>query len=372
MNRSTLVFFVAVVVVVAVIAHCNSRSRVAEEHEPSTTATSPLVPPAAPSPVIAPTVAATPIAQATATPPFDAIKASAHVQPAVVSLSVFEPSGKLLRTGTGMFVSDNGKILTTRSLMDGGAHAIAKTVNSKILNVTGILIDAPSDDLAVLECEVKDPVTFVSPRPEPLADAGARVAIVHSPLGRDKVPAVESTVSKKHTEPGRSWMELSTSVANDGLGAPVVNARGDVIGLVTRGPGDPAVVVRPSATLESVIARTPSQPNKAKFLAEETPPSPAEGPLNKMPLAQSPQAQKSKLIYSPAPAYPTSARSSSGGVKGTGRFRLTFDSRGQVKNIVILRSTQNGALDQAAIEALRRWKAAPGEEWTLNVPITFQ
>jgi len=255
--------------------------------------------------------------------------------------------------------------------MEGGAHAIAKTANGKLLNVAGILVDVPSDDLAILECEVKEPVKFVSPNPEALADAGARVAIVHSPSGRGKVPAVESTVSKKHNEPGRYWLELSTSVSNDGLGAPVVDGRGEVIGLVTRGPGDPAVVVRPSATLNAVMARTPNQPNKAKFLAEETPPSPAEGPLRKVPLAQNPQG-RSKLIYSPAPAYPTSARSSYGAVKGTGRFRLTFDATGQVKNIVILRSTQNGALDQAAVEALRRWKAAPGEEWTLNVPITFQ
>src|SRR6185436_2771369 len=291
MNRSTLVFFVAIVVVVAVIARCNSRSRLAQEREESTIAISPLLPSAAPSPATAPSASATPIAQATATPPFDAVKVSSGVQPVVVSISVFEPSGKLLRTGTGMFVSDNGKILTTRSLMEGGAHAIAKTANGKLLNVAGILVDVPSDDLAILECEVKEPVKFVSPNPEALADAGARVAIVHSPSGRGKVPAVESTVSKKHNEPGRYWLELSTSVSNDGLGAPVVDGRGEVIGLVTRGPGDPAVVVRPSATLNAVMARTPNQPNKAKFLAEETPPSPAEGPLRKVPLAQNPQGR---------------------------------------------------------------------------------
>ena len=370
MNRSTLVFFFAIVVVVVVIARCNSRSRLAEEREQSTTSTSPLLPSAPPSPAIAPAVSATPIAQASATP-FDAVKVSAGVQPAVVSISVFEPSGKLLRTGTGMFVSDNGRILTTRSLMEGGTHAIAKSAK-RILNVTGVLVDVPSDDLAILECEVKDPVSFVSPNPEALAEVGAKVAIVQSPLGRGKTPAVESNVSKKRNEAGKYWLELSTSVANDELGAPVVDGRGEVVGLVTRGPGDPAVVVRPSATLNAVMARMPSEPNKAKFLAEETPPSPAEGPLRKVPLAQGPPGQRSKLIYSPAPAYPTSARSSSGGVKGTGRFRLTFDATGQVKNIVILRSTQNGALDQAAVEALRRWKAAPGEEWTLNVPITFQ
>ena len=87
MNRSTLVFFVAIVVLVAVIARCNSRSRFAEEREQSTTATSPLVPSAPASPAIAPSVSATPIAQATAVLPFDAVKVSAGVQPAVVSIS---------------------------------------------------------------------------------------------------------------------------------------------------------------------------------------------------------------------------------------------------------------------------------------------
>src|SRR5205085_10377066 len=119
----------------------------------------------------------------------------------------------------------------------------------------------------------------------------------------------------------------------------------EVIGLVTRGSGDPAVVVRTSATLEAVLARTPES-GKAKFLVEEKPSSPAEGPLaspgEKMPLAQSPKGRQGKLVYSPAPAYPNSA----GMASGTGRFRLTFGPNGQVKNIVILRSTRNGTLDQ--------------------------
>jgi TonB family protein len=369
-RRSTLLFFFILVVIVAMIARCNSRSRLAEERDQPLSA-SPLVPSAAPSPVTTPTVTPAPTAQAAKSPEGDVMKATAQVQPAVVSISVFEPSGKLLRTGTGVFVSSRGKLLTTRSLMEGSAHAVAKTANNQIHNIGGILTDMQSEDLAVLDTEIKDEVPFITPTTNAIADEGNRIAVAQSPLGRTKASVLEGTILKKHKDGNGEWLELSIPLANDAIGAPVVNSRGEIVGLVTRGPGDPAVVVRTSATLDAILARTPND-GKGKFLTEETPPSPAEGPLRKMPLAQNPQGQRSKLIYSPAPAYPASARGPAGMLRGTGRFRLSFDANGQVKNIVILRSTQNGALDQAAVQALRRWKAAPGEEWSLNVPITFQ
>jgi TonB family protein len=312
---------------------------------------------------------ATPAPTPSATPTVDIAKAEFEIQPSVVSISVFEPSGKLLRTGTGIFVSTNGRILTTRSLMEGGAHAIVKTADDRIHNVNGILTDAPPEDLAVLDAEIKERVQSITPSPTANGEEGSPVAIVQSKLTRGRSSVTLATIKKKRRHTAGEWLELSTQVTNDMLGAPVVNPRNEVIGLITRGPGDPAAVVRTAATLEAVLARVP-QEGKAKFLvAEETPPSPAEGPSPpKVPLAQNPQQQagaRSRLVFSPPPTY-------RGVAKGTGRFRLTFDANGQVRNILILRSTNNGALDQAAVDAFRKWRAAPGQEWELNVPVTFQ
>jgi TonB family protein len=300
----------------------------------------------------------------------DIAKVSAAVQPAVVSISVFEPSGKLLRTGTGIFVSSDGKVLTTRSLVEGATHAIAKTNDNRIHNVSGILTDAAADDLAVLNVEVKERVPSVVPNTVANIEQGAPIAVIQSPLGRTKVTVLEATVSKIHKGAQGEWLELSVPVTSDGMGAPVVNGNGDVIGLVTHGSGDSAEMVKTSATLNAVLARAPIE-GKGKWFAEESPAPPAEGP-RPVPLAQNPQGRQSKLVYSPAPAYPSAAGRTTGPLRGTGRFRLTFNTNGQVVNIAILKSTQNNALDQAAIEALRRWRATPGEEWTLNVPITFQ
>lgn len=330
-----------------------------------------MVPAVSPTPSAPLKSSTAPTTQANTKPSVDFEKVAVQVRPAVVLISVFEPSGKLLRTGSGAVVSDDGRIITTRSLMEGASYAVAKMPDGRIDNVTGILADIAPDDLAVVKAESKGHRPFVVPSVTTSMEEGSRIAIIGSPLSRTKTVVFESTISKRRVEGGGEWLEMSTSVPNDVIGAPAINERGEVIGLVTHNRGEPAVVIRPSATMNSVLTRAPAGA-LGKWFVKETAPSPAEGPLQKVPLAQNPQATKSRLVYSPAPQYPSSVRMSSGMVKGSGRFRLTFSTDGTVKDIAILRSTQNGALDGAAIQALRRWKSTPGEEWTLNVPITFQ
>jgi TonB family protein len=63
----------------------------------------------------------------------------------------------------------------------------------------------------------------------------------------------------------------------------------------------------------------------------------------------------------------------SGTTTGSGKFRVTFDTNGAVKNVQTVESTGQTMLDQAAIKALQQWKAEPGgRDWTVLVPITFQ
>ncbi|HYS96604.1 MAG TPA: energy transducer TonB, partial [Chthoniobacterales bacterium] len=78
--------------------------------------------------------------------------------------------------------------------------------------------------------------------------------------------------------------------------------------------------------------------------------------------------------YNPAPQYPYQTRLlRSGPTTGSGKFRVTFDANGQVKNVQVIESTGQGLLDSAAVDALRQWRAEPGaHEWNVLVPVTFQ
>jgi TonB family protein len=380
MNKSRLLFFFVVLAIVIAIARYNSsKIRPTAETKPVTRSPSPtsnslLIPPPVTSPAAKPSASA--VAQAAAGPDFK--KTAERITPSVLSLSVFDNSGRLLRNGTGFFISDDGRLLTSRSIVDGGSHAVARSSDGKIYNVNGVLADDAASDVAVLKAQVKDKVPFVAPNKTAPFEAGAPLAAVGSRDGPHKDSISETSIAGRKSAGKNEWLELTKPVPGESLGAPVITERGDVLGFVAlqRGDGPAINVVRMASALDTVLSRIDSRtkPTWAAVSPEASPSPPAEGPLEKPKPTPPGLAQTGKLhlIYSPTPQYPMAARRSRFPLKGTGRYRIHFTRDGSVRDVQIVQSTQNQFLDGAAIETLRKWKATPGQEWTANVPITFQ
>jgi TonB family protein len=383
MNKSQVVFFFAVLAVVIAIARCNSKttSRL-EIGTPSPTPGSQLVPTTSPpAPGIASTPAPTASAQANQNQAAQLRKVADHVGSAVILISIFDSSGKLLRNSTGFFVSYDGRFITNRSAVEGGAHAVVKTKDGQIHNVTGILANAAAIDLAVLKAQPKQRVPFLSFNKTAAAEQGTRIAVIGNPLTRRDSVLTEGTIAAKRSDQSGEFFELSGPIPNEAIGCPTVNESGEMVGVVTQRPqGAAGCIVRASGAVNSLLTQIGPGANGRWQLAGNSPNeaamSPAEGPSPPrskiIPLAGARPSGNSRLIYSPAPGYPSAARHSSYPLKGTGRFRVTFDSSGEVKDVAVIQSTRSETLDNAAVDALRRWKAQPGQQWTANVPITFQ
>jgi TonB family protein len=370
MNKSRLVFFLVVLGIVFAIARCNSK-RLAQTNPPrpasvrSTPASSLLIPPPNPSPVATPTPA--PVMAQTA-PQVDFKKIAGRIIPSVIGLSVFDASGKLLHHGTGFFVSEDGTFVTSRSIIDGGTNAVAKAADGKIYNVTGILAEAPPADLALLKAEVKERVPFITPTKMAPFLTGGRLAAIGSPSHRPENTVTETTIAGRKWDANSEWLELTAPVPGESLGGPVLNDNGDVLGFVTlqRGQGPAVNVVRMASALDSLFARVDKHA-KPTWAAVAAPGSPAEGPSPKPT-----PAPRMRLTYNPTPKYPAEARHAFFPVKGSGRYRVSFRSDGSARDVQILQSTRSQTLDAAAVEALRKWKATPGQDWSADVPITFQ
>lgn len=377
MNKSRVIFFFTVLAIVIGIAKCNSRQQAARTIgvtpvETSTPANSTILTPGAkPSPAVA--AAPAPEAAAAQKPPANFKKAADKVAPAVIAVSVFDSTGKLLRTGTGFFVSDDGRFVTSRSIIQGGTNAVAKTSDGHIYNVLGFLADAVPADVAVLKAQTKESVPFVSPNKSAAIESGKPIAVIEGPGNRPEHKITETSISAPRTDPNSDWLELP-SLPSEVLGAPVVNENGDVLGIVTlqRGPGTAMTVVRVSTALDPILAKIEARAKPA--WQKESPEPLAAGPLQKpnVPLAGQRPTGNSRLISSPKPQYPMAARHSSFPAKGTGRYRVRFGNKGEVRDVQVIQSTRNAALDNAALDALRHWKAVPGQEWTADVPITFE
>jgi TonB family protein len=380
MNRSQVIFFFAVLAVVIAIARYNSRSTaVTQSSAPSAAPSSTFVPasPAAPPsaiPIPAPTTAP----QLSQNQSAQFRKVAAQVAPAIILISVFDSSGRLLRNGTGFFVSEDGRFVTSRSVMEGGAHAVAKTSDGRIHNVSGILANGGTLDLVILNAQPKQRVPFLSVR-KTTTDQGLSIAVIGNPLtGRDSLLAGGKISTKRSDQSGESF-ELSMPIPNE-IGSPVVNEGGEVVGIVTQGAQDAkGNIVRAASALNSLLAQIDPEAKIRSQLTgnslEESPASPSDGlspRKTQIPLAGTKPVGNSRLIYTPVPTYPDEVRNFFHPVKGSGRFRVTFAPNGEVRDVAVIQSTRNATLDNAAVEALRRWKAQPGQEWTANVPITFQ
>jgi S1-C subfamily serine protease len=135
-------------------AGCGRKSTSQIGGEPSATRS-----PSVSTPVQSPDSSASPSQaqppQASQRPALDLSRLENSVQPAVFWITVFDSSGKLLRTETAFFISGDGRFITTAHAIKDGANAVAKMADGRIHDVTGVLAASTTLDLAVLQADVK-------------------------------------------------------------------------------------------------------------------------------------------------------------------------------------------------------------------------
>jgi TonB family protein len=126
------------------------------------------------------------------------------------------------------------------------------------------------------------------------------------------------------------------------------------------------------------MPRSPEQvpPDLEAFPEENRTPSPVR-PRNKTRVASFVRgsafplgAVRALVMYAPRPVYPYDARRQR--VTGSGIALLTVDSvDGNVVDVRMVQSCGSVVLDNATLEAFRRWHFKPGSVERVQVPITY-
>src|SRR5882724_6551052 len=351
MRRVPLYF----ILTLCVFASCGRKSSTIRAPEPSQSPTSSV--PA--ESIVAPS------ARPSQAPTNDFAEVAQSIRPAVIIVSVFDETGHLSANGHGFFVSGDGKFIADRSVMAGGVNAVAKAADGAIYNVSGALAQTPAQNLVLLKADTTRASPFLAPSATALPDIGGTVAVVLSPLERANSVVLEEKISGRFSDEAGEWFDATPALPKTSAGAPVIDHRGEVIGIVSFRAGNNSCTIRPAATAGTLLAQVSSNV-VATWQTLRTPtatrsPTPAKTPL-----------RGSKLIYAPVPRYPADARQWRGGVQGSGSFRVLFDATGHAVAVQTLHSTGNSSLDEAAVSALHEWRSEPGREWSLVVPITFK
>lgn len=174
-----------------------------------------------------------------AVPP--ALEAAQRVGPSVVSIHVVaEREGSIGRAaGTGVVLTADGEIVTNAHVVDGATSVWVRLPGESEPRPTAVLAVDPSADLALLRVAAESlrPATFAAPGAVRVGDPVFAVGYALDLEGDPSVTAgIVSALDRTSSDPVRLLTGLIQSdapISSGNSGGPLVNARGEVVGITT-------------------------------------------------------------------------------------------------------------------------------------------
>ncbi len=155
------------------------------------------------------------------------------IEPSTVVIMTYNKAGKNIGQGSGFFINEAGDIITNRHVLAGVHRAEIKTAKGKVYTLTAIVAEDKQAD--IIRASVNIPIESVRPlsvsRSIPVV--GERIAVIGSPLGLERTVS-DGIISAVREIPsfGKIY-QITAPISPGSSGSPVVNMKGDVIGIAT-------------------------------------------------------------------------------------------------------------------------------------------
>jgi Trypsin-like peptidase domain len=222
-------------------------------------------------------LAAFALAAPAAAQPGDVVGITRRASPAVVTLHAFNSTGREVSLGSGFFLPD-GRIATNRHVVEGATRIRAKASNERTLgDATYAEAVGRTADLAILPRIASPPATL--PLATRLPEAGESVVVIGAPEGLSNTVST-GIVSAIRSIQGRTLVQISAPISHGSSGGPVLNMRGEVIGVSVSvlSEGQNLNFAVPATELLTLSQSTPGRITFAGNLRGEGGPSGPSGP----------------------------------------------------------------------------------------------
>jgi hypothetical protein len=158
----------------------------------------------------------------------DVVTITRRASPAVVTLHAFNSTGREVSLGSGFFLPD-GRIATNRHVVEGATRMTAQGSNERTLGSAEYAeAVGRTADLAILPRIGAPPATL--PLATRLPEAGESVVVIGAPEGLSNTVST-GIVSAIRLIQGRTLVQISAPISHGSSGGPVLNMRGEVIGV---------------------------------------------------------------------------------------------------------------------------------------------
>ncbi len=151
------------------------------------------------------------------------------VRKAVVTIQALDASGRLMASGTGFFVTE-GYVVTAAHVLEDAAGCRIELSDGQQQRCSVTAVDT-AKDVVMLTVSGRPSTTLRWGSSESMKD-GDEVTVISNPLGQLPGTVSRGIISASRVVNGTKLLQISAAISHGSSGAPVLNARGQVIGIV--------------------------------------------------------------------------------------------------------------------------------------------
>lgn len=155
-----------------------------------------------------------------------------RIKPSAVAIETFDQKGATLSRGSGFFISGD-KVITNRHVIEKSSRVTIHLLDGKTYTARGVLAIDGEGDLALLQVDVPQGVAVPLPIEKIVPQEGESIVVVGNPFGLEGSVS-NGIVSAVREIPGYGKIiQITAPISPGSSGSPVVNMRGQVIGVAT-------------------------------------------------------------------------------------------------------------------------------------------
>ncbi len=155
-----------------------------------------------------------------------------RIKPSAVAIETFDAKGATISRGSGFFVAAD-KIITNRHVIEKSSRVEIHLMNGKKFQARGVLAIDGEGDLALLQVDVPPNSAAALPLVQTAPQEGESIVVIGNPFGLEGSVS-NGIVSAVREIPGYGKIiQITAPISPGSSGSPVVNMRGQVIGVAT-------------------------------------------------------------------------------------------------------------------------------------------
>ncbi len=155
-----------------------------------------------------------------------------RMEPSLLAVFAYDQAGNTINQGRGFFISRKGDVIANRNVLEGADHADVRTSDGMLYPVRRVLAEDREVNLIRIWVEIPSAVHPLSLSPS-LPNLGERVAVIGGRVESEQLVSYGTVGAVQEIPSLGRIIRLTTPVSKSFNVSPVVNMKGEVIGVIT-------------------------------------------------------------------------------------------------------------------------------------------